>query len=137
MRSTRPVLLAEDDEIDRQAVKRCFKELRISNPLAITTNGEEALAYLQDGGKERPCLVLLDLKMPRMNGLEFLRAVKKEEALKAIPIVVFTTSELDPDKEESFKLGAAGFIVKPAEHLKLVEVIRAVDLYWTLSQMPP
>ena len=137
MNGIRPVLLAEDDEVDQQAMKRCFKELHIKNALVVTSNGEEALAYLRDGKREKPCLILLDLKMPQMDGIEFLREVKGDEKLKAIPVVVLTTSELERDRTESFKLSVAGYMIKPPEHLKLVNVVRTIDLYWGLSQFPP
>ncbi len=137
MHAIKPVLLAEDDEVDQQAMKRCFKELHIKNDLVVTNNGEEALTYLRNGGKrDKPCLILLDLKMPKMDGIEFLREVKRDAKLKAIPVVVLTTSGLERDKTESFDLGVAGYMLKPPEHLKLVDIVRTIDLYWTLSEWP-
>ncbi len=115
---------------------RAFKALRIKNPVVITNNGEEGLGYLRNKANRMPCLVLLDIKMPRMGGLEFLEEIKKDEILKQIPVVVFTSSKEEQDKITSFKLGVAGYIVKPSVQEKFFEVIRTIDLYWTLCETP-
>jgi CheY-like chemotaxis protein len=136
MKDSKPVLLVEDDSIDAMTVKRAFKELKVTNQLAVTTNGEEALDYLSDPGKNRPCVILLDLNMPKMNGTEFLKIAKADETLKKIPVVVLTTSSEERDIVESFKLSVAGYIIKPVDYKKFVEAIRTIDLYWTLSELP-
>jgi len=136
MRSSKQVLLVEDDSVDAMTVNRAFKDLKILNPLVHRTNGEEALDYLRDEGNEKPCVVLLDLNMPRMNGIEFLKIVKVDDELKKIPVVVLTTSKEERDIVESFKLSVAGYIVKPVDYKKFVDAIRTIDLYWTLSKMP-
>lgn len=136
MRDSKPILLLENDLVDQEAVKRAFKALRVTNPLVIGNNGEEGLAYLQNKANRRPCLILLDIKMPKMDGLEFLRKIKKDEGLKQIPVVVFTASKEEKDKVESFKLGVAGYMVKPSLQEKFFEIIRTIDLYWTLSEIP-
>jgi CheY-like chemotaxis protein len=136
MRSTKPVLLVEDDSIDAMTVKRAFKEIKLTNSLIHRVNGEEALEYLQEAGMEEPCVVLLDLNMPRMNGIEFLKIVKEDEQLKCIPVIVLTTSNEERDIVESFRLCVAGYIVKPVDYKKFVEAIRTIDMYWTLSEMP-
>jgi CheY-like chemotaxis protein len=136
MRSTKPVLLVEDDSVDALTVKRAFKELKILNPLVHRTNGEEALEYLRDESNEQPCLILLDLNMPKMNGIEFLKVVKVDDVLKKIPVVVLTTSKEERDIVESFRLSVAGYVVKPVDYQKFVETIRMIDLYWTLSKLP-
>lgn len=136
MRNCKPILLVEDDTIDAMTVKRAFKELKVSNPLAHALNGEEALMHLRRGGNENPCVILLDLNMPKMNGVEFLQIVKDDVSLKKIPVVVLTTSNEERDIIESFKLGVAGYIVKPVDYRKFVEAIRTIDLYWTLSELP-
>jgi CheY-like chemotaxis protein len=130
------VLLVEDDTIDAMTVRRAFRDLKLTNPLAHATNGEEALAYLRNQENDRPCVILLDLNMPRMNGVEFMRVVKVDPALKKIPIVVLTTSRDDRDIIESYKLSAAGYIIKPVDYKKFVEAIRTVDFYWTISELP-
>jgi CheY-like chemotaxis protein len=136
MRSSKQVLLVEDDSVDALTVKRAFKELKILNPLVRRTNGEEALEYLRDESNEKPCLILLDLNMPKMNGTEFLKVVKIDDVLKKIPVVVLTTSKEERDVVESFKLSVAGYVVKPVDYKKFVETIRMIDLYWTLSKLP-
>ena len=135
MKTKQPVLLAEDDDVDSEAVQRAFKDLKITNPLVITRNGEEALAHLRSPGTARPCLVLLDLKMPKMDGLEFLAEVKKDKTLRRIPVVVFTTSTYDGDKIKSFDLSVAGYMVKPTDPRKFSEMLHTVDLYWTASEL--
>jgi CheY-like chemotaxis protein len=136
MRNGKPILLVEDDTIDAMTVKRAFKELKVNNPLAHALNGEEALAQLQQEESETPCVILLDLNMPKMNGVEFLKIAKDDPSLKKIPVVVLTTSNEERDIVESFKLGVAGYIVKPVDYRKFVEAIRTIDLYWTLSELP-
>jgi len=129
-------LLVEDDRVDTMTVKRALKDLKVTNQLICTINGEEALEYLRNDSNKKPCVILLDLNMPKMNGVEFLRIAKADETLKKIPVVVLTTSEEEQDVVESFDLGVAGYIVKPTNYKKFVEAIRAVDLYWTLSELP-
>lgn len=136
MRNGKPILLVEDDTIDAMTVKRAFKELKVNNPLTHALNGEEALAQLQQQESETPCVILLDLNMPKMNGVEFLKIAKDDPSLKKIPVVVLTTSNEERDIVESFKLGVAGYIVKPVDYRKFVEAIRTIDLYWTLSELP-
>lgn len=132
----KPILLVEDDQVDAMTVKRALKELHVANPVAHVEHGEAALAYLHDPGRVRPCLILLDLNMPVMGGIEFLRAVKAEAGLRRIPVVVLTTSEEQRDKVESFDLGVAGYMRKPVDYHQFVETIRAIDAYWTLSELP-
>jgi CheY-like chemotaxis protein len=136
MRNLKPVLLVEDDSVDAMTVKRAFKDLRVMNPLTHRINGEEALEYLRDKSSEEPCVILLDLNMPKMNGIEFLKVVKADDVLKRIPVIVLTTSKEECDIMDSFKLSVAGYIVKPVNYTKFVETIRTIDLYWTLSELP-
>jgi CheY-like chemotaxis protein len=136
MRNSKPILLVEDDSVDAMTVKRALKDLNVTNPLVHTLNGEEALDHLRDKSNSNPCVILLDLNMPKMNGVEFLKVVKADDVLKSIPVVVFTTSQEEQDVTESFNLSAAGYIVKPADYKKFVEAIKAVNLYWTLSEVP-
>ena len=133
---SKPVLLVEDDDVDAMTVKRALKDLRVTNPLAHTLNGEEALQYLRNEENKKPCIILLDLNMPRMNGIEFMQALKVDDKLRKIPIVVLTTSREERDKLESFKLGAAGYMLKGIDYKNFVEIIRTISLYWTLSELP-
>ena len=136
MRSTKPVLLVEDDAIDAMTVRRAFRDLKLGNPLAHATNGEEALEYLANEENPKPCVILLDLNMPRMNGVEFMKVAKADPVLRRIPVVVLTTSRDDRDIIESYKLSVAGYIVKPVDYKKFVEAIRMIDVYWTISELP-
>ena len=136
MRNSRPVLLVEDDHVDAMTVKRALKDLNVMNPLVHTINGEEALAHLINDCNEKPCVILLDLNMPKMNGIEFLKIIKADEKLKRTPVVILTTSRDTQDKRETFALNIAGYIVKPSDYKKFVEAIRTVNLYWTTSELP-
>lgn len=136
MRGNKPLLLVEDDEVDVLTVRRALRDLRVANELMVAGDGEEALTILRDPERPRPALILLDLNMPRMNGLEFLRAAREEEVARGIPIVVLTTSRQDQDIFEGFDLNVAGYMVKPVDYRKFVEVMQAIDLYWTLSELP-
>ena len=136
MNDKQKILLVEDDKIDIRSVQRSFKELRVTNPLIITNNGEEALEYLEKNRGKLPGLILLDLRMPRMDGIEFLNVIKKKDKLKMIPVVILTTSKEDEDKIDSFNLGISGYMMKPVNYKDFVEVIRTIRLYWTLSESP-
>ncbi len=138
------ILLVEDDLVDVKAVKRAFKEAKITNPLFVVGNGEEALEFLRHEGTyansddplPRPGIILLDLNMPVMNGVEFLEIVKSDSNLKRIPIIVLTTSREESDRLKSYDFSVAGYIVKPVDFEKFVEAVRIIDLYWTLSELP-
>jgi len=137
MNGNRPVLLVEDDQIDQMTTKRAFKSLNVTNELVIVENGIEALGYLRAPDNREPCLILLDLNMPKMGGIEFLKEMKKEEFLKRIPIVVLTTSDQEKDKIDSYDCSIAGYMVKPTDHMTFVGVIKSIDMYWTLCAAPP
>jgi CheY-like chemotaxis protein len=136
MRSTKPIMLVEDDHVDAMTLKRALKDLKVANQLVHRINGEEALEYLNEESNPRPCVIFLDLNMPKMNGIEFLQIVKADNDYRRIPIIVFTTSKNEWDRFETFNLSAAGYIVKPADYKSFVEAIRTVELYWTLSEFP-
>lgn len=136
MKSKKPILLVEDDEVDVMSVKRSLKDLKVSNRLDVSGNGEEALEFLNEPQNDLPCIILLDINMPKMNGIEFLRIIKQDDRFKRIPVVVLTSSREEQDKMDSFGLGIAGYMVKPSDYQKFVEVIRTIDFYWTLSESP-
>jgi len=136
MRNPKPISPVEDDSVDAMMVKQAFKDLNITSPLVHSTNGEQVLEYLRSENNKKPCVILLDLNMPKLNGIEFLKVTKADDVLKKIPVVVLTTSGEEQDVVESFKLGVAGYIVKPLDYRKFVEAIRIIDLYWTLSELP-
>ncbi len=136
------ILLVEDDDIDTENVVRAFKKNKLTNPLYCVENGEEALAFLrheeaysEPQKSPRPGLILLDINMPIMNGLEFLKIVKKDDDLKSIPVVVLTTSEVESDRIESFQLSVAGYIVKPVNFEAFVKAISTINVYWSLNKL--
>ena len=131
-----PILLVEDDQVDVKTVKRALKEIHVTNPVVNLENGEEALKYLHDPVSKKPCIILLDLNMPIMNGIEFLQVAKRDDRLKRIPVVVLTTSDEQQDKVNSFDLGVAGYMEKPVDYRQFVEVMRTIDAYWTISELP-
>jgi CheY-like chemotaxis protein len=136
MRNTKPILLVEDDKVDIMTIKRALKDLNIKNQLVSVANGEEALEYLQSKGNKKPSIILLDLNMPKMNGIEFLTIIKADEVLKKIPIVVLTTSSQQQDIIECFKFSVAGYIVKSVDYSEFTETINILNQYWTLSKLP-
>jgi CheY-like chemotaxis protein len=137
MRESKPILLVEDDNVDVMTVKRALRDVHVTNQLVHTGNGEEALEYLRNESNRKPYVILLDLNMPKMNGIEFLKTIKSDEILKKIPVVVLTTSKDEHDIAESFKLGVAGYMVKSVDYESSVETIKTIVLYWILSELPP
>lgn len=136
MNSIRPVLLVEDDSVDIMTVKRCFKRLKISNELLVAENGEEALNLLNLSSQVRPCIILLDINMPKMNGLEFLEAFKKLPISHKTPVIMLTSSKEESDIEHCFQQGVAGYILKPVEYENFIETIKLVNAYWSRSELP-
>jgi CheY-like chemotaxis protein len=134
--ASKPILLVEDDTVDVMTIKRALKEIGVGNPVVAVEHGEAALEYLRGEGCARPCIILLDLNMPIMSGIEFLREAKHDAALRPIPVVVLTTSAEQQDKLSSFELGVAGYMAKPVDYREFVEVVRSIDRYWTVSEMP-
>jgi CheY-like chemotaxis protein len=124
--NSEPILLVEDDSVDVMAVQRAFKELNVSNELVRAADGEEGLAYLRGHNGPMPCAILLDLNMPRMNGIEFLQVLRTDETLKDIPVVVVTTSPEGPDMARSFELGAVAYIVKSSNYREFREKMAEV-----------
>jgi CheY-like chemotaxis protein len=135
------VLLVEDDEVDVMNVRRAFKKNNIANPLHVAGNGIEALAMLRGDGKPSLIprdrrLVLLDLNMPRMGGIEFLRELRADPELRPTPVVVLTTSNDDKDRVEAYNLNVAGYILKPVTLTNFIETMATLNKYWMLSEFP-
>lgn len=135
------ILLVEDEPADAHLVRSALKENKVLCNMSVVQDGVEALAYLRREGQYHdaamPDLILLDLNMPRMNGREFLAAVKADEELKTIPVVVLTTSDVERDVVASYKLGAAGYITKPVDMDQFIDAIRQLDNYWfVLARLP-
>jgi CheY-like chemotaxis protein len=131
------ILLVDDDQIDVLNVRRAFQKANISNPLFVAENGLDALEILR-GGKmpAQNRLVLLDLNMPRMNGIEFLREVRADAALASITVVVLTTSNEEQDKIAAYNMNVAGYLLKPVTFNNFVDVMVTLNKYWTLVEMP-
>jgi CheY-like chemotaxis protein len=131
------ILLVEDDEVDVMNVRRAFEKSHIMNPLFVATDGVEALQMLRRGQVPRGRrLVLLDLNMPRMNGIEFLRELRKDPELSATSVVVLTTSNDERDKVDAYNLNIAGYLVKPVTFDSFCELMVALNKFWTLVELP-
>jgi CheY-like chemotaxis protein len=130
------ILLIEDDDIDAMTVRRTLKELGATNPLDRAFDGEGALAFLRDSQQPRPGLILLDLNMPRMNGIEFLAEVKRDACLCRIPVVVLTTSSEEGDRVAAFSNSVAGYMVKPVDYPQFVGIMALIRDYWLTSVTP-
>lgn len=133
MCNDKPVLLVEDDMIDTMTVKRAFKELQVNTLLVTAENGEEAIAYLEQS-EVMPGLILLDLNMPIMNGVEFLNLIKSDARLRHIPVVMLTTSNEMEDKQKCFGHSVAGYMTKPVSYPHFKEMMHTIDRYWSYSQ---
>lgn len=135
MSSLNRLLLVEDDVVDVMSMRRALRDLAITAPLTVAENGDRAIRLLREM-RPFPSLILLDLNMPGMNGLELLRLLKSDDSTRHIPVVVLTTSQELRDRMESFKLGAAGYIAKPESYDEFVEIVRTIDRYWSTSARP-
>ena len=141
--STKVILLAEDDPRDVELTLAALEEHNLANKVVVAQDGAEALDYLYRRGQfadrpaGQPVVVLLDLKMPRVDGLEVLRQVKRDAALKTIPIVVLTSSRQDQDIVESYNLGVNAYVVKPVAFDKFVGVVQQLGLFWVLTNEAP
>ena len=132
------LFLIDDDEIDVENVRRALVENEAVFELAVACDGEQALAMLESGQVDpHELIVLLDLNMPRMNGTEFLRALRESERFRRLPVVVLTTSDDDRDKVEAYELNVAGYILKPVTFTAFVDTMAAVEAYWRLQEFPP
>ena len=135
------ILLIEDDSVDAMAVKRAFRDLKIANPIVEAHNGIEALEHLRGGHGHAPlrwpCLVLLDLKMPRMGGHEFLAIVRDDPSLRSLLVFVLTTSELEEDRTRAYDKNIAGYVLKHNTNRDFAEKIRILVEYWRTITLPP
>lgn len=132
------ILLVEDDEVDIMNIKRAFKKNNISNPLMIAHNGIEALEILRskDVDAPKPKIILLDLNMPRMGGIEFLKEIRQDQALSKLSVFVMTTSNEDGDKIDAFNLNVAGYILKPLSMDRFISAVSTLNSYWALCEYP-
>uniref|UniRef100_A0A832H4W1 Response regulator n=1 Tax=Oscillatoriales cyanobacterium SpSt-402 TaxID=2282168 RepID=A0A832H4W1_9CYAN len=136
------ILLVEDDEVDIMNVRRAFKKNNITNPLYVVNNGIEALEALRGQNRDMQAIpssrriILLDLNMPRMGGLEFLQELRGDPMLRATPVIVLTTSNQDRDRIEAYNLNVAGYILKPVTFINFAEVMATLNKYWALCELP-
>jgi CheY-like chemotaxis protein len=130
------ILLVEDDEVDVMNVQRAFAKNHIANPLFVARNGLEALDMLRGDMPKGRRIVLLDLNMPRMSGIEFLRELRADPELCATPVVVLTTSNNDRDKIDAYRLNVAGYLVKPVTFSEFSDLMVTLNKYWTLVELP-
>jgi CheY-like chemotaxis protein len=136
MQKPKPILLVEDDSVDAMTVKRAMRDLQVNHSVIHSVNGEEAMKYLTSPDTEKPFVILLDLNMPKMSGIEFLKVMKTHPELKTIPVIVLTTSKERQDVLDSFELGASGYMVKPVDYSKFVEILSKIMIYWSSSELP-
>lgn len=135
------ILLVDDDEIDVENVRRCFSKNNLSNPLHVACDGQEALDMLEGANgytklDPLPKVILLDINMPRLNGLEFLEIVRTRPELDTISIFMLTTSDSDRDIYSSYEKHVAGYIVKPVDPPALINVIQTLGLFWSILSFP-
>ena len=134
------LLLVEDDEVDVQGLKRAFAKSRIANPIAVARDGIEALEMLRgENGRTKlpkPHLILLDLNMPRMNGIEFLEVLRADEDLKASVVFMITTSKADEDKTRAYGHNVAGYIVKQDPANTFMEAVSLLEHFWKVVEFP-
>lgn len=138
------ILLVEDNPDDEELTRLAFAESRIANELVVARDGQEALDYLFAAGKfsnrnidERPQLVLLDLKLPKIDGLEVLRRIRADERIQFLPVVILTSSKEERDLIEGYKLGANSYIQKPVDFSRFVDAVRQLELYWLVLNETP
>jgi CheY-like chemotaxis protein len=141
--SAKKILLAEDSPQDVEMTLSALSSYHLSNNIVVVSDGEQALDYLYARGKfagrtdGQPLLVLLDLKMPKVDGLEVLRVIKNDENLRALPVVMLTASREEQDVVKSYQLGVNAYVVKPVGFQKFVEAVKQIGAFWTVHNEPP
>ena len=135
----RPILIVEDRPTDLDLTKRAFARRRVLNPVEEARDGEAAMAYFErwESGDPVPVCILLDLKLPKISGLEVLRRLKAHPKYSAIPVIILTTSAEDHDVEEAYRLGCNSYIIKPVEFNKFMDVASQVEIYWCALNTAP
>ncbi|HHF7367705.1 TPA: response regulator [Legionella bozemanae] len=134
-------MLVDDDEIDIKDIQRTFKKNNINNPLHVATNGVDALNKLLGINGEKklkptPKIIILDINMPKMNGIEFMKNIRTNKKLKSLLVFILTTSNSEKDKIDAYNLNAAGYIVKPFQVSEFMEMISSLHHYWNLLEFP-
>ncbi|MDP1864210.1 MAG: response regulator [Thiobacillus sp.] len=136
---TRPILLVEDNPVDLDLTLRAFGHRNLANPIEVARDGQEALDWIPrwEAGEPLPLVILLDVKLPRVNGLEVLRHLREQPVSQHIPVVMLTSSSEDQDVKMAYLHHANSYIVKPVSFDKLIEVATQIELYWCLTNHPP
>jgi CheY-like chemotaxis protein len=130
MQMLKPILLVEDDVVDASTVKQALHDLRVKNAVVHKNDGEEALEFLRDEKNPKPALVLLDLNMPKINGVELLGIMRQDIRFQHIPVVVLTVSKYEQDKLDTFNLGVQGYIIKAVDYDAFLRATDIIIRYW-------
>ena len=139
LRSDRPILLVEDNPMDVDLTRRAFIRRKVNHPIEIARDGEEALTFISgwDESRPLPLLILLDLKLPKVDGLEVLHQIKAHPKFQVIPVVVLSTSTEDRDIQIAYQKGANSYIVKPVDFDQFMQIVEHIQIYWCLLNTPP
>ena len=139
MSTTRPILLVDDNPMDVDLTLRALKRRKLVNPIEVARDGEEALDWIPrwEAGEPRPVVILLDINMPRVGGLEVMRQLKSHPVFRTIPVVMLTTSAASQDVETAYRHGANSYIVKPVDFDQFMEVAAQIEAYWAVVNQPP
>lgn len=139
MNTLRPILLVDDNAMDVDLALRALKRAKLSNPILVARDGEEALEWIPrwEAGEPTPAVILLDINMPKVDGLEVVRKLKAHPELRVIPVVMLTTSANAPDVKTAYLYGANSYIVKPVDFQKFAEVATQIEFYWAVSNTIP
>jgi CheY-like chemotaxis protein len=144
MPELKPILLAEDDPGDAELILEALTDNKLANRVTLARDGVEAMEYLRCEGQytmrkpENPAVVVLDIKMPRMDGIDVLRAIRSDPVLKRIPVVMLTSSREERDLIRSYELGSNAYVVKPVKFSQFVEAVKQVGVFWAmLNELPP
>jgi CheY-like chemotaxis protein len=144
MTDLRTILLVEDDPKDIELTLEALSEHNLANRVIVAKDGVEAMEYLRYEGKyklrnpEQPAVILLDIKMPRMDGIEVLRAIRSDDKLKKLPVVMLTSSREGPDLKKCYEIGANAYVVKPVDFKDFIEAVKQLGVFWAvINELPP
>jgi CheY-like chemotaxis protein len=144
MTALRTILLAEDDPRDVELILEALAEQNLANQVTVVKDGVDAMAFLRREGKYNlrqrgnPAVVLLDIKMPRMDGIQVLQAIRSDPALKTLPVVMLTSSREEPDLKQSYEMGANAYVVKPVDFQDFMQAVKQIGVFWAvINELPP
>jgi CheY-like chemotaxis protein len=137
----RPIMMVEDNPMDVDLTLQAFQEQGLSNPFIVCRDGEEALNFINAhnsaGNPQIPLIMLLDLRLPKVDGIEVLRQARQDPVWKQVPVIILTTSQQDTDIESAYQMGANSYIVKPVDFVKFADVVKRIRIYWLLTNRSP